>query len=242
MASALSVYYPHRGIKPIINPFWAFTSYMVISHYFCYSLWPIIWWHIGVHFNLLDRMSGLEFLRFGSAFSFSTDIMLLFFLFAAGYNTTNTGATQQIYVPPRFFSWILFRLLKSMVLSIILISMVYTFFFWIEFNIFRPEQYSLYLREEHLEMQLPNLDLLASYIFTGFSTYYNIVSYGKFTLFAPFNLYSLIYVAGMYLFFLFVLINNKIPLFIVIAVINRHFWQRLNNMAKNVISTKQHNT
>ena len=205
-----------------INPFWAFLAYIVAAHYFCFSLWPAIYWKICVTFNLLDRLTGREFLDIASKVSFSTSIVLLFFFFAAGYNTTNKGATQQHHEPFPVYR----RIVKILNNSLGLTLLIWLIFYGVLFTLGRNKN------TEYCDgTPFPDLTVKASEVFHEFQEYYKIFDsefscvYFSFSFFSPLP-FIYIYVVLL----LFFLIDNRFPFFVVIEPLNTHFWQKLRLM------------
>jgi len=220
MSKSSSDEYLGLGVQPVINPFWAFVLYLIAVHYFCFSLWPLAWWHICDFFDLFYRLTGQEFLDIASGISKSTGIMLFFFFFAAGYNTTNVGATQQINEPLPVYKRIVKALNGSTVLTGLVWLIPYVFFCTFLKN----------TDEEYLDgTQLPNLDLLSSEIFLDFSTYYDkLASHGVYSAYFPFSPIYIIAFSSWYFFVsIYFMIDNRLPFFIMVESLNKHFWQKI---------------
>ena len=211
-----------QGIEPVINPFWACLAYIVAVHYFCFSLWPAIYWKICATFNLLDRLTGREFLNIASKVSFSTSIVMLFFFFAAGYNTTKNGATQQHHLPLPIYRRIVKVLNNSVTLTVLLWVVFYSIFFTLGRNV----------NTEYCDgTPFPDLTVKASDIFRDFQAYYRMVDCDFYSVYFPFTLFS----PGFFLFLygtllIFFVIDNRFPFFIVIEPLNTHFWQKLKSI------------
>ena len=211
-----------QGIEPVINPFWAFLAYIVAVHYFCFSLWPAFYWKICVTFNLLDRLTGREFLEFASKVSFSTSTVMLFFFFAAGYNTTNKGATQQHHEPFPIYR----RIVKILNKSLCLTLLIWLIFYGIFFTLGRNKNTEYFYGDPY-----PDLTVKASEVFHDFQAYYRMIDYGFYSVYFPFSVFSpllFIFIYG-YLLIYFV-IDNRFPFFVVIEPLNTHFWQKLKSI------------
>jgi len=213
-----------QAIAPVINPFLAFVLYIVAVHYFCFSLWPLVYWKICVYFNLLDRLTGREFLNIASKVSFSTGLMMLPFFFSAGYNTTTKGATKQHDEPfPIYLRFV--KILNN--------SRGLTFLIWLMFYVLiiclKRNRDTEYLNGA----PLPNLELMkASQAFPDFSSYCKVFLEDVDMIYFPFHFGLVWWLSGFYFLVMLLLINNLFPFFILIEPFNRHFWQKIKSTSK----------
>ena len=209
-----------QAIAPVINPFLAFVLYIVAVHYFCFSLWPLVYWKICVYFNLLDRLTGREFLNIASKVSFSTGLMMFFFFFSAGYNTTKTGATQQYSEPFPTYR----RLVK-----ILNNSGRLTFLIWLMFYVLIVCLFQNGDTKYYNGTPLPNLETIkASQAFPDFSSYCKVFLDDVDMICFPFYFGSVWASSGLYVLVMsFFLLDNRFPFFIFIEPFNLHFWQKI---------------
>ena len=206
-----------QGIKPVINPFGAFILYLIAVHYFCFSLWPLAWWKICVTFDLLNKLTGNEFLDIASGISFSTGLMLLFFFFSAGYNTTDEGATHQRDEPYLIYQ----RIVKILNNSACLTTLAWLIPYVSLCILVRNTAF------EHFDgTPLPNLHAVVSEVFLDFSSYYRFASRGTYSIYFPFHFGSLLAFSCCYFLILILMVNNRFPFFILLEPLSRHFWQR----------------
>ena len=209
-----------HGIKPVINPFWAYVLYIIVLHYFVYSLWPLAYWKICTTFNLLDHLTGREFLNIDKKISFSTSVVMFFFFFAAGYNTTKNGATQQHGEPLPIYR----RIVNILNNSPCLTGITWLVFYSILFILFRNHN-TVYFDGT----PLPDLTVKASEAFPDFQSYYRIFGPVVYSIYLPFHMGSILFVSVLYFFLLICMVSNSFPFFVVIEPLNKHVWRRLKS-------------
>lgn len=216
-------------IAPVINPFFAFVLYIVAVHYFCFCLWPLVYWKICVHFNLLERLSGREFLVIASKVSISTGLMMLPFFFSAGYNTTNKGATQQYDEPAPIYLRLVYILNNSKLLTFSIWLAIYGFLIRIIGN-----------NDTHYAdgSPMPQLEVMWAYqAFPDFPSYCRVFLVDVDMIYFPFNVGSILALACLYfLLMILFLLCNGFPFFILIESFNRHFWQKVKPSATPITS------
>jgi len=209
-----------HGIKPVINPFWAYVLYIIVLHYFVFSLWPLAYWKICITFKLLDHLTGREFLNIATKVSFSTGIVMFFIFFAAGYNTTKNGATQQHGEPFPIYRRIIKILNNSPGLTALIWLIFYAFLLVIREN----------SDTEYYEgPPLPDLTVNASEVFPDFQAYYRVFGPLVYSIYFPFHFGTIFYISGLYFFLLLCMISNRLPFFLVIEPLNKHVWRRFKS-------------
>jgi len=217
---SLEEYDDDLRIRPVINPFLSFIICMVVVHYFCFSLWPLGWWHLCVNFDLLNKLTARAFLNLASCVSFSTGTMMFLLFIAAGYDTTSYGGAKQVLQPSRFSRFITDRLNECAIRTVLLYLMLYAFLFIL--GIMNP------FSATRFGTPPPNLSVLAVYAFPNFASYYEVVNYGVKSLGCPFG-YVTIFFSCLYLFMIVSTTNNQTSLYVLIEPLNRHFWQKLRS-------------